>query len=217
MSEQEEWEYYNSHVQDLNKIEVVRIVINVKVPIAEHTEELPLHLINELIRTEKGRKFLEIKRYVERSAAVIDRFVNSIHPIPSAAEVRSTLWSIGFFGSRNKSIKILKQNGVFDNIIRMTFHSHILSLRGTCRYILNMFSHSEHGRNLLTDSGFNVNSSCFTCYPAETKKFYSIPESSEVKKHFIMDEGYWNSYSSLQKPMNKCTCALMQTNRNYLS
>lgn len=34
MSEQEEWEYYNNHVQDLNKIEVVRIVINVKVPIA---------------------------------------------------------------------------------------------------------------------------------------------------------------------------------------
>lgn len=42
----EQWESYSSHVQDLNKIQVLRIVINVKLPTVEHTEQLPLHLIN---------------------------------------------------------------------------------------------------------------------------------------------------------------------------
>lgn len=37
MSEQEEWEYYSSHVQDLNKLEIFKIAINIKLPIIEHT------------------------------------------------------------------------------------------------------------------------------------------------------------------------------------
>lgn len=87
----------------------------------------------------------------------------------------------------------------------MTYTSPILSLRGTCRYILNMFSHSEHGRNLLKFNGFHVNNSCFTCYPIENKKFYRIEGGVSGKRHFIMDEKYWASYTALQKPMTKST------------
>lgn len=92
---------------------------------------------------------------------------------------------------------------VFEDIIKMTFNSPTLSLRGTCRYILNMFSHSDFGRNLLIENGFNVNSRCFTSYPVDIKKFYHINWSPFNKRHFILDERYWESYNALMKPMSK--------------
>jgi hypothetical protein len=110
---------------------------------------------------------------------------------------------LGFFGSRSEGIRILDKTKVFDNIIKLTFSSPTLSLRGTCRYILNMFSHSEYGRNLLVENGFHVNSRCFTCYPVDIKKFYHINWSPLNKKHFILDDRYWLSYTSLMKPMKK--------------
>jgi len=142
MSEQEDYGSFN-------KLSIYRIVINVKLPTVEHAEELPLHLINELIKTKRGRNFIESKKYVEYAFRVLNNYINKISPIPSLLEVRSTLWFLGFYGSRNEGIRILNEKKILEKIITMTYNSPTLSLRGTCRYILNMFSHSEYGRNLL--------------------------------------------------------------------
>lgn len=131
----------------------------------------------------------------------------STNPVPTAAEVRSTLWSLGFYGARNQGMRILEKEGIYASILKLTFGSPTLSLRGTCRYVLNMFSHSEHGRNLLKQSGFHVNVSCYSCYPIQTKTFYHI-ENMNTKKHYINNENYWLAFNKLQKPMTKSTYSL---------
>lgn len=134
---------------------------------------------------------------------MLSNHINKTQPIPSLLEVRSTLWSLGFYGSRNEGIKILNEKKVFEKIIWLTYSSPTLSLRGTCRYILNMFSHCDYGRNLLIENGFIVNSRCLTCYPENLKRFYSISWPLNSKRHFVLDDDYWRTYNLLQKPMTK--------------
>jgi hypothetical protein len=88
--------------------------------------------------------------------------------------MRSNLWSLGYYGSTKLGISKLIQNGMLDRIISHSFNNDALSLRGTCRYVLNMFCYSETGRNYLIANGFIVNKKTLNCFPKDFKKFYMI-------------------------------------------
>lgn len=202
MTEQEEWEYYSSRISDMNKLEIRRVVINIWVPSTEHMEELPLHLINQLNKTDRGREFIKNKGYIKRAYRVISEFSKEESKVGrSLVEVRSTLWSLGFFGSTNEGIKILHEAGIYQIIIKTSMQCPTLSIRGTCRYVMNMFTHSESGRSFLVNDGFIVNSKCFSCYPAKISEFCHIEDSSPHE--YLLNQQYWEDYKALQKPMTK--------------
>lgn len=56
--------------------------------------------------------------------------------------MRSNLWSLGYYGSTKLGMTQLINCNIVDKIIYHSFNNNALSLRGTCRYILNMLCHS---------------------------------------------------------------------------
>lgn len=74
-------------------------------------------------------------------------------------------------------MELIKQYSVIDCLIKMSYTHHYISLRGSCRYILNMLCASAEGRKEITKHGWltNRNSNIgWICVPAESKKFFKI-------------------------------------------
>lgn len=128
----------------MNKLYIRRININIEIPYTETSSELPLHLIEALSKTKKGREFIENKNFVEncyQTLALGSKSELENPPLnpqydldkdcsPSLVELRSVLWSIGFYGSTNTGIKTLKESKIFDIVIELSRNSYTLSLRG---------------------------------------------------------------------------------------
>lgn len=59
---------------------------------------------------------------------------------------RAALWAIGNICYSKEGIKKVKDMKLIDHLVPLAEQSEILSLRGTCLYILNMISNTEQGR-----------------------------------------------------------------------
>lgn len=81
-------------------------------------------------------QFVDRKKLTAHTKNVLD------NPDSTALEIRSVLWSLGYYGSDKEGFIKLAREGLIDRIINMSMNCSTLSLRGTCRYVLNMFCHS---------------------------------------------------------------------------
>ena len=106
--------------------------------------------------------------------------------------MRSALWSIGFYGSTNEGFESMNKTPIIKTIIDMSLNCETLSLRGTCRYILNMFCHCEKGRQILSCNGFYVDRKSFAAYPIKINEFFQI-SLGEVE-HYCENEEFWKTY-----------------------
>jgi predicted nucleic acid binding AN1-type Zn finger protein len=121
--------------------------------------------------------------------------------------VRSVLWSLGYYGSTNEGMKTIVKEALADSILSLSVHSPTLSLRGTCRYVLNMFCHSEEGRNYLARNGLTVNKKLLSCAPNTMQKPYQLNDNPEL--HLSQNRQFWKEYSQNLCPLNESKSFLM--------
>ena len=67
----------------------------------------------------------------------------------------------------------------------MSMNCSTLSMRGTCRYVMNMFCHSEEGRNCLARHGFTVSKKLLSCFPTDSNLLFKI--NDKPHKHISED------------------------------
>lgn len=115
---------------------LVRVRVEVRIHRTFDNAELPKHLIGELAKTASGVKYL-------RSKKAMEYFVGSLEKVESPMLVRASLWALGQLGSSDLGIELIKEYGIIDILIRMTYSHTLISLRGSCRYILNMLCASQ--------------------------------------------------------------------------
>jgi len=133
----------------------------------------------------------------------LTKHVNNVlnNPESTPLDMRSVLWCLGYYGSTKEGFQRLNNEGIIKRIIDMSMNCPTLSLRGTCRYVMNMFCHSEEGRNHLTLSNFTVNKKLLSCFPNDPQnllfKFQDKP-----KPHISENEELWKEYTSNLQPMN---------------
>lgn len=85
-------------------------------------------------------------------------------------------------------------------------HCPTLSLRGTCRYVMNMFCHSEEGRNFLIINGFTINRKLLSCFPTNANLLFKIDDNLEI--HLSEREEFWSEYQNSLVAMNESTVTL---------
>ena len=90
------------------------------------------------------------------------------------------LWSLGYYGSTKEGMKTIIREGIVDKILDLSMNSATLSLRGTCRYVLNMFCHSEEGRNYLSRHNLTINKKLLSCSPEHCHSSYKLSDESEL-------------------------------------
>ncbi|XP_076854812.1 rapamycin-insensitive companion of mTOR isoform X3 [Brachyhypopomus gauderio] len=114
---------------------------------------LPVHLYGQLVYDKTGCVLLETQNvvpdlsYTVRSA-VLDKW-------EEIKRLKAALWALANIGSSNWGVALLQEEGVVPHIITLAHHCEVLSVRGTCVYVLGVISRTRAGSDLLQALGWD--------------------------------------------------------------
>lgn len=103
-------------------------------------DKIPLHFYGELVKTPLGVKMIQDHNIIDSCFESIKNTKETI------LNKRAALWAIGNICYSKEGIKKVKDMKFIDHLVPLAEQSDILSLRGTCLYVLNMISNTEQGR-----------------------------------------------------------------------
>ncbi|XP_051876078.1 rapamycin-insensitive companion of mTOR isoform X2 [Pristis pectinata] len=108
---------------------------------------LPVHLYSQLVHHKTGCHLLETQSivpdlsYVVRSPA-LDKW-------DGVKQLKAALWALGNIGSSNWGLNLLQEENVIPDIIILAQTCEILSVRGTCLYVLGLLAKTKQGCDIL--------------------------------------------------------------------
>ncbi|KAI8620159.1 Rapamycin-insensitive companion of mTOR, N-term-domain-containing protein, partial [Chytriomyces sp. MP71] len=114
----------------------------------------PLHFYGELAKTVQGCDLLEETGHFRLFLNVI--LENKQDSLESVSCLKACLWAVGHIGASNHGINFLADSGVLSAVTGIASDSKVLSLRGTCVYILSLIGQSSKGVELLKELGWDV-------------------------------------------------------------
>ncbi|KAL2091761.1 hypothetical protein ACEWY4_011559 [Coilia grayii] len=115
---------------------------------------LPVHLYGQLVYDKTGCHLLEAQNavpdlsYTVRSPA-LDEW-------EGIKQLKAALWALGNIGSSNWGLNLLQEEGVIPDIIALAQHCEVLSIRGTCLYVLGLMSKTKQGCEVLKQQGWDA-------------------------------------------------------------
>ncbi|XP_051967388.1 rapamycin-insensitive companion of mTOR [Xyrauchen texanus] len=114
---------------------------------------LPVHLYGQLVHDKTGCLLLEAQgvipdlSYTLRSP-VLDKW-------EGIKQLKAALWALGNIGSSNWGLNLLQEENVIPDIISLAQHCEVLSIRGTCVYVLGVISRTWQGSDVLKSLGWD--------------------------------------------------------------
>lgn len=69
-----------------------------------------------------------------------------LDPKTDMKDKKSILWTLGHIGAHDNGISLIKETSLIKDIVEMAENSSVLSLRGTCIYIIGMMCRTRAGR-----------------------------------------------------------------------
>ncbi|KAI8987675.1 Rapamycin-insensitive companion of mTOR, N-term-domain-containing protein [Mycotypha africana] len=116
----------------------------------------PPHFYGELTKTEEGCNLLREKGhfrlfadYVRNSSS--NKFKESD---TSLSQLKAVLWALGNIGATKNGLPFLEEENVIKDIVEMAETSEILSLKGTCYFVLGLIAKTQQGVELLSEFGW---------------------------------------------------------------
>ena len=156
----------------MSEFHLDQVILRVKILPEKHkTIKLPLHFYGELVKTKPGAQFLKSKRHLDafKQDIVTDN--------TSLKKKRAALWAIGHIGAHENGIELVTKADLIQPIINLAERADVLSLRGTCIYIIGMLSNTKTGKvyieklNWIASTSKGMQS---VCLPKEPKTLFSI-------------------------------------------
>ncbi|EGR30963.1 ubiquitin carboxyl-terminal hydrolase family protein, putative [Ichthyophthirius multifiliis] len=116
-------------------------------------QNIPTHLYSELVKSEQGRRLLTNNKIINKCINIIQDNDSNI------LSKRAALWSIGNIGYHKQGSEMIIQDNIniIQYLVNLAQQSEVLSLRGTCLYILNMLSNTELGRKHILSNNWQCN------------------------------------------------------------
>ncbi|KAM4639230.1 rapamycin-insensitive companion of mTOR [Amazona ochrocephala] len=108
---------------------------------------LPVHLYGQLVHHKTGCHLLESQSivtdlsYTVRSP-MLDKWEGIKH-------LKAALWALGNIGSSNWGLNLLQEENVIPDIMALAQHCEVLSVRGTCVYVLGLIAKTKQGCDIL--------------------------------------------------------------------
>lgn len=156
------------------------------------------HFYNQIAQTAAGAQYMVESGDVK----ILVNFVReNIDPGMSeklALKLRAALWALGMFGSSEHGFEILDKMNFVQEVAHHTVHSPVLSVKGTCMYIMGLFSRSVLGEKRIQELGFwvppdNLEHDLGVAIPRDLKTFFRCTEpSNEFQKSFPLKQA--NAY-----------------------
>ncbi|KAJ3027756.1 UNVERIFIED_CONTAM: hypothetical protein HDU68_003201 [Siphonaria sp. JEL0065] len=114
----------------------------------------PIHFYGELAKTQQGCDLLQDSGHFNLFLRII-RENNQGDP-KNVSCLKACLWAVGHIGSSGYGMSFLKESQVLKNITEIAATSRVLSLRGTCVYVLSLLGYSTAGIEALQEYGWKL-------------------------------------------------------------
>ncbi|XP_040194560.1 LOW QUALITY PROTEIN: rapamycin-insensitive companion of mTOR [Rana temporaria] len=108
---------------------------------------LPVHLYGQLVHHKTGCQLLEVQNVVPDLSYTVRS--PSLDKWEGIKQLKAALWSLGNIGSSNWGLNLLQEENVIPDIIALAQHCEVLSIRGTCAYVLGLLSKTKQGCDIL--------------------------------------------------------------------
>nr|XP_006000410.1 PREDICTED: rapamycin-insensitive companion of mTOR [Latimeria chalumnae] len=115
---------------------------------------LPVHLYGQLVHHKTGCHLLEAQSvvpdlsYIVRSP-MLDKW-------EGVKQLKAALWALGNIGSSNWGLNLLQEENVIPDIIILAQQCEVLSIRGTCVYVLGLISKTKQGCDILKQHNWDA-------------------------------------------------------------
>ncbi|KDQ62311.1 hypothetical protein JAAARDRAFT_30208 [Jaapia argillacea MUCL 33604] len=153
---------------------------------------VPRHFYGELAKTELGCQVLNEKGHFAEFAHFIRQHGHEDDDADLILKLKSILWAVGNIGATEGGLPFLEEEEIIPTILEIAEQSLILSVRGTCFFVLGLISSTPQGAEILDDYHWEATLSPLglptgLCVPTDLEKFVYIPPwdaatSSEKEK-----------------------------------
>uniref|UniRef100_A0A673N824 Rapamycin-insensitive companion of mTOR-like n=1 Tax=Sinocyclocheilus rhinocerous TaxID=307959 RepID=A0A673N824_9TELE len=112
---------------------------------------LPVHLYGQLVHDKTGCHLLESQVYLSYTVRcpVLDKW-------DGIKQLKAALWALGNIGTSNWGLNLLQEENVIPDIVALAHDCEVLSIRGTCLYVLGLISKTKQGCELLKLHGWDA-------------------------------------------------------------
>ncbi|XP_072244394.1 rapamycin-insensitive companion of mTOR-like isoform X2 [Leuresthes tenuis] len=115
---------------------------------------LPVHLYGQLVHDKTGCHLLEAQSVVpDLSYTIRSPMLDTWEGIK---QLKAALWALGNIGSSNWGLNLLQEENVIPDILTLAQHCEVLSVRGTCVYVLGVISKTKQGCEVLKQFGWDA-------------------------------------------------------------
>jgi hypothetical protein len=144
----------------------------------KHSIDLFPHFFGELANTKRGCDILSSQSFFANWSLYIRRFKGSRN-INSSKRIKAILWSLGHIGTKEYGFKLLLSQNLISEIVRLAHNGTVLSIRGTCFFVLNLISTNPHSLEVLIQYGWEPiqkRSVLGICVPQISDQLLDIPD-----------------------------------------
>ncbi|XP_035698302.1 rapamycin-insensitive companion of mTOR-like [Branchiostoma floridae] len=113
---------------------------------------VPVHLYGELVQHKAGAQLVEKQDHVSEFCQRI-RYHDLSSP-EQVLELKAALWCLGHIGTSPWGQSLLDQEQIIPEIIRLAEDCPVLSVRGTCLYVLGLVAKTRQGCDILREHGW---------------------------------------------------------------
>ncbi|XP_048359135.1 rapamycin-insensitive companion of mTOR [Sphaerodactylus townsendi] len=115
---------------------------------------LPVHLYGQLVHHKTGCHLLEAQSIVpDLSYTVRSPLLDKWEGIK---QLKAALWALGNIGSSNWGLNLLQEENVIPDILALAQHCEVLSIRGTCVYVLGLIAKTKQGCDILKHQNWDA-------------------------------------------------------------
>lgn len=141
---------------------------------------VPPHFYGEMAKTELGCQILHEKGHFPEFALFVRQHGREKEDSELILKLKSILWTVGNIGSSTGGLPFLEEEDVIPVILEIAEQSLVLSVRGTCFFVLGLISATAQGAEILSDYGWEATLSPLgfptgLCVPLDLDKFLSVP------------------------------------------
>ncbi|KAI9257881.1 Rapamycin-insensitive companion of mTOR, middle domain-containing protein [Sporodiniella umbellata] len=140
----------------------------------------PPHFYGELTKTDEGCNLLRQKGHFKLFSNYVRSFsLDQDNSEEFLCQLKAVLWALGNIGATKNGLPFLEEEDIVKDIVHLAENSQILSLKGTCYFVLGLIAKTQQGVEILGEIGWeSVLSSNGEpqglCVPLNLQKFLSI-------------------------------------------
>ncbi|KAM7147671.1 rapamycin-insensitive companion of mTOR isoform 7-T13 [Molossus nigricans] len=108
---------------------------------------LPVHLYGQLVHHKTGCHLLEVQNIITELCHNIR--TPDLDKWEEIKKLKASLWALGNIGSSNWGLNLLQEENVIPDILKLAKQCEVLSIRGTCVYVLGLIAKTKQGCDIL--------------------------------------------------------------------